>query len=242
MLDQCLLIGLFTFIASLIGTVSGFGLSTIMVPVLSLFYSFPIVLLFVGIIHLFGDIWKIIFFRRGANWKLIILFGIPGILFSYVGASLSVGSPEVLLKRFLGGFLLMYVVFLFVRQNWNIPADNRSSITGGTLSGFFAGLFGVGGAVRSAFLSTFNLPKEMYIFTSGMIAFFIDITRITKYITSRTSMPEHLIFILLIAIPISLTGAYTAKKIVNKVPQKYFRLVIAVFLGLIALKFLIIPK
>ncbi len=101
MLDQWLLIGFFTFIASLVGTISGFGLSTIMVPVLLLFYPFPVVLLFVGIVHLFGDIWKVIFFRRGADWKLILLFGIPGILFSYAGATLSVGSPEILLIKYL---------------------------------------------------------------------------------------------------------------------------------------------
>jgi len=240
-LDQWLLIGLFTFIASLLGTISGFGLSTIMVPILTLFYPFPIVLLFVGVIHLFGDIWKVIFFKRGAQWKLILLFGIPGILFSYVGAALSVGSSEVLLKRFLGGFLLLYVFYLFLKQSWKIPASNRTSIMGGSLSGFFAGIFGVGGAVRGAFLSAFNLPKEMYIFTSGMVALFIDITRIIKYLTSGTTLPENLILILLLAIPISLSGAFIAKTIVTKVPQKYFRLVIAVLLGFVALKFLIIP-
>lgn len=240
-MDQWLLIGLFTFIASLLGTISGFGLSTIMVPILTLFYPFPIVLLFVGVIHLFGDIWKVIFFKRGAQWKLILLFGIPGILFSYVGAALSVGSSEVLLKRFLGGFLLLYVFYLFLKQSWKIPASNRTSIMGGSLSGFFAGIFGVGGAVRGAFLSAFNLPKEMYIFTSGMVALFIDITRIIKYLTSGTTLPENLILILLLAIPISLSGAFIAKTIVTKVPQKYFRLVIAVLLGFVALKFLIIP-
>jgi len=238
-LDQWLLIGLFTFISSLIGTVSGFGLSTLMIPVLSLFYPFSIVLLFVGIIHLFGDIWKIIFFRKGADWKLILLFGIPGILFSYLGATLSVGSPEVLLKRLLGGFLLLYVFFLFLKQNWKIPANNHTSVMGGSLSGFFAGIFGVGGAVRGAFLAAFNLPKERYIFTSGMIALFIDITRISKYLASGTILSKELFYFLLGGIPLSLLGAFTARKIVNKVPQHYFRLVIALFLGLIALKFLI---
>lgn len=237
-MDQWFLIGLFTFIASLIGTISGFGISTLMIPVLSLFYPFPIVLLFVGVIHLFGDIWKIIFFRKGADWKLILLFGIPGILFSYLGATLSVKGPDVLLKQFLGGFLLLYVLFLFLKQNWKIPAHNHTSVMGGSLSGFFAGLFGVGGAVRGAFLAAFDLPKEKYIFTSGMIALFIDITRITRYLTSGTTLAENLWYILLAGIPLSLAGAFTAKKIVNKVPHKYFRLVIAVFFGLIAFKFL----
>lgn len=240
-MNQWLLIVLFTFIASLVGTVSGFGLSTIMVPVLSLFYHFPVVLLFVGVIHLFGDIWKVIFFRKGVDWKLILYFGIPGIVFSYVGASLFISSPEVLLKKLLGGFLLVYVIFLFLKYTWKIPATKRTSMAGGSLSGFFAGLFGVGGAVRGAFLSVFNLPKEKYIFTSGMIALFIDITRITKYLTGGSRLPENLFLILLLAIPISLAGAFVAKKVVHKISQKYFRIVIAVFLDLIATKFLFMP-
>lgn len=44
-----------TLIASCIGTMTGFGTSTIMVPVLSLFLPLPLVLLFAGIIHWFGD-------------------------------------------------------------------------------------------------------------------------------------------------------------------------------------------
>ncbi len=208
---------------------------------MGLFYPLHLSLLFVAIIHLFGDVWKVIFFKKGLNWKLILFFGIPGILFSYLGATLSVGSPEALLKRFLGGFIVLYVFYLFRKQSWKIPASDRTSIIGGSLSGYFAGIFGVGGAVRGAFLSAFNLPKEMYIFTSGMIALFIDVTRITTYLTDGTRLPGNLALLLLILIPLSFLGAFIAKKIVDRVPQNYFRMVIAVLLGLIALKFLLFP-
>jgi len=43
-------------------------------------------------------------------------------------------------------------------------------IAGGALSGFFAGIFGVGGAVRATFLTVFDLPKAAYLATSGSIA------------------------------------------------------------------------
>jgi uncharacterized protein len=112
-MEELILLALLTLVASGVGTLSGFGTSTIMVPVLTLFFPLPITLLFVGIIHLFGDIWKVLLFRQGLDWRLLLWFGVPGVLLSYLGASLSVGVDTVLLERLLGVFLLLYVLFLF---------------------------------------------------------------------------------------------------------------------------------
>ncbi|MBN1780360.1 sulfite exporter TauE/SafE family protein [bacterium] len=240
MLVQVLSLSVLTLFASLVGTVSGFGVSTIMIPVMGLFYPLPVSLLFVAVIHLSGDIWKVIFFKSGANWKLILLFGIPGLAFSYAGAVLSTGGSDVFMKRLLGGFILIYVVYLFLKQSWKIPANDKTSVIGGSLSGFFAGIFGVGGAVRGAFLSAFNLPKEMYIFTSGMIALFIDITRILRYLMHGTGLPGNLTWMLVLMIPLSFLGAFAAKKVIHRIPQKFFRPVIAALLGLVALKFVLL--
>ena len=70
---------LLTFLVSIIGTITGFGMSTIMVPVVLLFLPLPETLLFVGVIHWFGDLWKILLFKHGIHKKLLIYFGIPGI-------------------------------------------------------------------------------------------------------------------------------------------------------------------
>ena len=241
MLDQAVLLAIFTFIAAMLGTISGFGISTIMIPIMCLFYPMPTALLFVAIIHLCGDIWKIIFFKRGANWKLILGFGIPGIIMSYIGASVTLNISPLILKRFLGGFLILYMVYLFVKQKWRIAKTNKTAILGGSLSGFFAGIFGVGGAIRGAFLSAYDLPKETYIFTAGMIAFFIDISIITKYLTGGITLSENLGLLLLLLVPLSFLGAYCAKKIVHSVPQNYFRLLIAILLGFVGTKFLLFP-
>ena len=68
------LIAALTLIASAVGTLTGFGTSTIMVPILASFLPVPQVLLLVGIIHWFGDIWKMLLFRIGVRWRLIFLF------------------------------------------------------------------------------------------------------------------------------------------------------------------------
>lgn len=240
MVLQYIFITIMTLLASIIGTLSGFGISSILIPVMSLFYPLPFTLLFVGIIHLFGNIWKIMFFKSGFDWKLILWFGIPGILASYIGASIILNLEETFLKRSLGAFLLLYIVFVFIQKNWKIPSNTKTSFMGGSLSGFFAGLFGVGGTIRSAFLTAFDLPKATFIATSGMIALFIDVTRIYRYFSGGVSLPTQLLIFLGFLVPVTLLGAWFAKNIVNKVPQKLFRSLILVFIGLIALKFLII--
>src|SRR3972149_5642546 len=78
-----------TLIASTVGTITGFGTSTILVPTLSLQYPLTETLLFVGVVHWFGDIWKMVFFKKGANWKLIFLFGFTGIIVSYISSRLA---------------------------------------------------------------------------------------------------------------------------------------------------------
>lgn len=225
-------------VASFIGTTTGFGTSTILVPILSLSYSFPETLLFVGIIHWFGDIWKMFFFKKGINWKLILLFGIPGLILSFIASRLPTIIEEKGLKRTLGIFLVGYVTFIFLKPKWKIAKNNINAAIGGGLSGFFAGIFGVGGAVRGAFLSTFNLEKSVYIFTSGAIAFLIDSSRLLGYKSSGITLNAFSLPILFISVLISLLGAYLAKKLVDKIPQKKFRLLVAVALLLIGIRYL----
>lgn len=81
---EIILITFVVIIASSVGTLTGLGISTLMVPVLLSFYPVPQTLLFVGIIHWFGSIWKLLLLRKGFQWMLILSFGIPGIAAMYL--------------------------------------------------------------------------------------------------------------------------------------------------------------
>jgi len=239
---EVIYITILTIFASGIGTLTGFGTSTIMVPILLFFLPLPQTLLLVGIIHWFGDIWKMVLFRKGFQWKLILTFGIAGIIGSFLGANLVFSVSEKLLSQVLGGFILAYVLFLFSKPAFRIPKTPTTAMSGGALSGFFAGVFGVGGAVRGAFLSAFDLPKTVYIATAGAIAFFIDTTRIATYVFNNVLLEKQFVWGFLFFIPASFIGAGIAKKVVDRIPQKKFRLVIAVSLFLVGLKFLLLSS
>ena len=238
-MPHTILLCILTLVASAIGTATGFGTSTVMIPVMVLFVPLPVALLFVGIIHLAGDVWKVLLFKRGIDLKLILGFGLSGIAAGFLGAYLSMHAEGFPLKRILGVFLIIYAVFLWLKRKWSLPKTNTTAVCGGLLSGLCAGLFGVGGSVRGAFLMAFNLPKEIYIFTSGLIALFIDIARIIEYIRSGTRLNHDLLIALILGIPISFAGAYLTKKSLDKLPQKLFRVFVAVFLALVGAKLLI---
>lgn len=236
---EIILLTALVFVASAIGTITGFGLSTVMIPVVLLFYPLTQTLFFVGIIHLFGNIWKVVLFRRGFRWKLVLGFGIPGIAASLIGALLAFEMPAGLLSRILAGFMIIYVIYLFAKPSFKIKQGTGSAVTGGALSGFLAGIFGMGGAVRGLFLSAFDLPKAVYIATAGTIALFIDTTRLTTYFVKGARLGPFILWGMLIFIPASFLGAKAAQLVVEKIPQKHFRKVIAAFLFLVAFKLLL---
>jgi uncharacterized membrane protein YfcA len=228
-MTQAILLCLLTLVASWIGTATGFGMSTVMIPVMVLFTPLPVALLFVGIIHLCGDIWKVLLFKRGMDWKLILGFGLSGIVASFLGASLSLHAQAFPAKRILGVFLILYVVFLFLKREWALPKRHGTAVCGGLLSGLFAGFFGVGVAIRGAFLASFNLSKEVYLFTSGLIALFIDLTRVSRYISGGTRLEQDLLLALIPGIPVSFAGAYLAKRFLDRLPQTSFRTFLGFF-------------
>ncbi|HEY4523432.1 MAG TPA: sulfite exporter TauE/SafE family protein [Candidatus Paceibacterota bacterium] len=234
-------IALLTLIAATMGTITGFGTSTLMIPVLVIFFPPVEAIFLVAIIHWFGDVWKVSLFRQGFNVRLLVLFGLVGLATSFLGAFISLGANEQILLRLLGAFLVGYALFLIFQGKFKVPAGNAMAISGGALSGFFAGMFGIGGPIRSMFLSAFDLPKAVYIATAGAIGLTVDVTRIIAYVAGGATLPKELWYGLFLFIPVSFVGARIAKKIVDKIPQNKFHMVVAVFLFIIGVKLVLFP-
>jgi len=235
------LVTLLTIFATTLSTITGFGTTTITLPIMLFFFPIHETILFIAIIHWFENIWRLILFRKGANWKLILSFGIPALFAGAIGARASIHMPEEILTRILGIFLFGYSAFIILKPKFKRRKTTQNSIVGGIFSGFFAGIIGLGGAIRSAFLTAFDLPKIVYLFSTNAISLLIDTVRLPIYGLNGTKLPTSFAWAAIAFIPLSLVAAIYAKKLVVKIPQKYFRLVITIFLGLAGLKFLLCP-
>lgn len=73
--EEILLFFLSALMAELIGTMAGFGSSTIFLPLALFFVDFKTAIVLVAIFHLFGNIGRIIFFRQGFDRRIILQFG-----------------------------------------------------------------------------------------------------------------------------------------------------------------------
>jgi len=241
MITEIISITALSFIANILGTVSGFGVGTIMTPLLLLFMPFDQTILLVCIIHWFHDIFKWYFFRHGFDLKLFLYFGVPTIFATAFGAMLVTPTQSVVLTSLLGLFLIASVGMMYAMTTFKIPNNWLTGLVGGLLSGFFAGIFGIRGAVRSVFMAAFNLHKATFIGTTGAISLVLDTTRLGIYVWHGIRIPTMLSWALGLFVPVSFLGAYCGSLIVHRIPQAKFRDVVSFFLLLVGIKLLLTP-
>lgn len=224
------------FAAEIIGTTFGFGSSTLFLPLALFFVDFKTALILVAFFHLFGNLSRITFFRHGIDKRLILIFGVPSVIFTLAGALLVNYTPQEILKLFLGLFLLVFSTLSIAKPDFKFKSSNKNAVMGGGLSGFLAGLIGTGGALRSAFLTAFNLKKEIYIATAAAIALAADVIRIPVYFESGFLAPKFYLYIPILLV-IAIAGSYAGKKIVDKISQRNFRNLVLAAIALVSLKF-----
>jgi uncharacterized membrane protein YfcA len=107
---------------------------------------------------------------------------------------------------------------------------------GGALSGFFGGLTGSQGALRSAFLIKAGLSKEVFIGTTVVVSTFVDITRLSVYTTglSKTAISENLTLIICTTVA-GMAGASTGHRLLKKVTLRSLQILVAIMLILISI-------
>ena len=227
-------------IAEIIGTMAGFGSSTIFLPLALLFVvDFKTAIILVAIFHLFGNLSRIIFFRQGFEKKIIIQFGVPSVLLSLLGALLIGVLPQPVLKLILGIFLIVTSVSFLAKPGLKFPANTATFIAGGSITGFITALVGTGGALRATLLQGFNIEKVKYIATAAIIALATDVTRIPVYISQGFLTEQQYFIYIPILFGIAISGSFIGRRIVKRINQELFRKIVLVAIILVSIKFII---
>ena len=222
------------FLSIVIGTVAGFGTSIIFLPVALIFVDFKTALVLVAITHLSANMGATTFFRHGLDKRLILLFGVPSIFITIIGAYMVTYVPQNILIIILGISLLIFSISFLIKPNFKVPKSDTNTVIGGALSGFLQGLLGIGGPLRGAFLISYDLDKFKYIATLAAIAVIIDLTRIPIYLSNNLLEPQYYIYIPILIV-LGVIGSYIGKKIVGFIPQDVFKKVVLVAIGLASL-------
>ena len=224
------------FVAEVIGTMAGFGAATVLTPIAACFMDIKTAIAVVACFHLFGNASRLVFFGRHIHWRTWAQFGITGVLASLAGAAVTGQLSSSMVKLAFGLFLFIYVALSSgASSRWRLPNKPLTLVGGGILSGFVAGLIGTGGAIRSACLLVFGLPKEAYIGTSAAIALVVDATRLPIYVAERF-IPWRMASVLVSLMGVAFAGAWVGQRLIRRISSTAFRRFVLIMLALMGVK------
>ncbi len=182
-ITEYLILALLSFFAGGLTLFTGFGLSTILLPVFVIFFPVAIAVPSTAIVHFLNNFYKLFIYFKQINTKILLRFGLPALLASIVGAFLlqKLSSNERILEILLGILIISLSFLEMFPAIRNLKIDIKWAPLGGVISGFFGGLSGHQGLFRSAFLVKSGLSKNSFIATGVGIAVLVDITRLSVY-------------------------------------------------------------
>ena len=239
-------------IASGLTLFSGFGLGTLLMPVFALFFPVEVAIALTAIVHFLNNVFKLALVGKYADGGVVLRFGIPAIIFAFFGAkalvlisgldplavyqlfgkSFAVTPIKVVIALLLAAFSMAELAPGLARVSF----DRKYLPLGGALSGFFGGLSGNQGALRSSFLLKAGLSREGYIATGVVIACFVDFTRLGVYGShfSRAGGMENLP-LLASATLSAFFGAFVGARFMKEVTMRAIRVLVSAMLLGIAL-------
>ncbi|MEX1184564.1 MAG: sulfite exporter TauE/SafE family protein [Gemmatimonadota bacterium] len=240
------------FAASALTFFSGFGLGTLLLPAFALFYPVEVAVASTAVVHFLNGLFKLTLVGRHADRATVLRFGLPAIVAAVAGAWLLVhladaapiatysvlGIVATILpaKLAVGALLLLITTIELMPRFQSLSIPSRYVPLGGVLSGFFGGLSGMQGALRSAFLIRLGLSKEAFIGTGVVVATLIDISRLGVYAQDLLRERSQLDYgLLAAAVLAAFVGAFFGNQFLRKLTLRSIQLVVGTMLILVAL-------
>jgi uncharacterized protein len=248
---ELLIIGIASLLASTLTFFTGFGLGTMLMPVFAIWFPVDVAVALTGVVHLLNNIFKLFLTGNKADRSVVLRFGVPAIISAFIGAwlLLRISGLEAIYTYQLGDGtfsitpvkLIIAILLIFFALMESLPRLKKiqfgkdKMIVGGALSGFFGGLSGHQGALRSAFLVRAGLSKEAFIATGVIIACMIDLARLTIYFNRyiNTGIRENLT-LLIVATLAAFAGAFTGTLLLKKITFSFIQRFVTIMLILLA--------
>jgi len=240
------------FFASLLTLFSGFGLGTLLMPVIAVFFPLAVAIAITAFVHLMNNLFKLITLWKNIHWKIGLQFGIPALLSAIPGAWLltkltdleNVSTYDLFdfeatmtpIKILIGSLLILFAAVEFLSVAKKTHFTDKYLTIGGILSGFFGGLSGHQGAFRSAFLLRTTLDARQFIATNAFIASLVDITRLIVYgINMNLLLKEVSLGLIIATILAAFAGVLVGKTGIHKITIAFIQKLVSIMLFMIGL-------
>ena len=238
-------------IASGLTFFSGFGLGTLLLPTFALFFPLPSAIAMTAIVHLLNNLFKLLLVGQYADRDVVIRFGAPAVLSAFAGAMVLLrltDMPPVATWYFAGATRVITPVALVVAVlmavfavaelgpvSRKIRFDRKYLPLGGLFSGFFGGLSGHQGALRSAFLLKCGLSKEAFIASGVAVACIVDVVRLGVYGANYDFLSiGGRVPLVAAAVVAAFAGAFIGRRLLRKVSLRVVQWIVVVMLFLVA--------
>jgi uncharacterized membrane protein YfcA len=246
------IIVLAAFAASLLTLFSGFGLGTLLMPVVAVFFPVVTAVAITAFVHLLNNLFKLTTLWRDIHWHTTLYFGLPALLATIPGAWLLAGMSSFAplasytlvgldatvtpIKLVVGILLILFALAEWYSLATRLHIDSRYLPLGGLLSGFFGGLSGHQGAFRSAFLLHAGLDTKAFVACNAAIAALVDITRLAVYgLNLRVLLADVDLLLLLAATLAAFAGVMVGRAGIHKVTLGVVQKLVAVMLLVLGL-------
>lgn len=244
---ELMLIGAVALLTSGLTLFSGFGLGTVLMPAFALFFPVPLAIAATAVVHLANNVFKFALMARLADWPVVARFGVPAAISAIAGASLlnlfdrlpaiasyTLGGTTLEVtpvKAVIGSLIVVFALLELWPRFQALAFPPRWLSLGGALSGFFGGLSGNQGALRSAFLLRAGLSKEAFVATGAVAAVIVDATRLVVYgtgsLAAHLTQSRELLVPVTVATVCAFIGSYYGKRMLKKVTLRTVQLVVA---------------
>jgi len=228
-----------TVVAGGIASIAGFGIGSFTTPLLALKTGIGIAVAGISIAHFCGTALRFFSLRKYINKKILLSFGLTSAAGGLIGALLHNILYNIVLVIIFGCLLIFAGIIEFTGLSEKIRFSGAVSWMAGGLSGFFGGLVGNQGGIRSAAMLGFKLEQKEFVATATGIALMVDVARIPVYIiTQGEEMLSIWKWILIASIGV-LIGTAAGTWILRKIPEKIFKKVVAAIVILVGIFVLI---
>src|SRR5688572_10831351 len=220
-----------SLIAGGLAAVTGFGIGSLLTPVLALQVDTRLAVAAVSLPHVVGTAVRFWLLSGAVDRRVFWSFGLTSAAGGLAGAMLH----GLATNRWLT--LVFGVLLLFVAASEASGLARRMRFRGwvawvaGAVSGFLGGLVGNQGGLRSAALLGFDLSKRSFVATATAVGLVVDGARMPFYLaTQYRDMAAIWVWIALAVIGVTI-GTVVGNRVLGRIPEVWFRRVLALVLA-----------
>ena len=214
-------------IAGSIASITGFGIGSVLTPLLATSVGTRLAVAAISIPHFFATVLRFWRLRGHVDKAVLIRFGIPSAGGGLAGALLH----NVAANRALGVVFGLLLVFVGLSElsglSRRMRFGNIVGLIAGAVSGFFGGLVGNQGGIRSAALLGFELDKQAFVATATATGVIVDAARMPAYFVTQGREISAIWVIVVIATLGAVIGTVFGERVLRLVPERLFRRVVA---------------